>query len=752
VTAGKLTTDSAASFPQPNVGASALAWARAVMQRVAQLEDDQAQAGTKALEANKTLIQTLRRTAVTGADPTIYTHDGIVTPEYGWQISATNPVDNELITRMVFDFGGLEVLANSDTLQSYLEIAANQQWMALGQLNNIFSSAVFSTLDDNFRPRVYIASSGPDALDQNYVQNQSLIAAGYSDDGTPWVRILGRYFSGALGGSSTEPTGGAASSGSGTIGGTTPAGGNGSVTWLGKYSDLPGETKTETYLEFFTVADMQTGYGQGGPNFSGSEVAAGGSGPLGTATQFAPPSATNDAGNVATDYKYSYGDPRQSTPFNPAVTASDPFPDHQVRGYWKAGGSGNNIKLTTQVNGQTPQNASSGGGWNEISAAYSDTLGVASYTVAWVPADPDNPWSYGNAWVAHTAGKFTAISNETSVGAGSLVTDGIYTWLSLRDTTNAPGNGSDWAEIGIVDPSARETLVQWFRGDWTNTHNYLPGEVVAHNGFIWIALLPGGEQYEPGTNAAFWEQFAATTGGGGSASVSAADESTAGIIRIATTDEATAGTDDSTAISPQHLHEQLVIAAPPPADDTTAGIIRIATSDEATAGTDTTTAMTPAEVKAAMSAGAYTLLQGWKGTYDQAVTYGPGDLVRFNGALVLALDASTGSLPPTALPDTSDWAVVVAKVVASTGGTGGGNGPLVVGPTNSLTMPGLWLQTDNDGNFIEWWYDDHSGIGGSNTNGDVSFGPTNGLQVAGLWIQTDENLVPQALIYDDGNH
>lgn len=62
MTEGAVTTSSASSFPPANLPPSAQAWARAVAQRVAQLEDQGTQQGAKALELNKTLVQTLRRT------------------------------------------------------------------------------------------------------------------------------------------------------------------------------------------------------------------------------------------------------------------------------------------------------------------------------------------------------------------------------------------------------------------------------------------------------------------------------------------------------------------------------------------------------------------------------------------------------------------------------------------------------------------------------------------------------------------
>jgi hypothetical protein len=77
-----------------------------------------------------------------------------------------------------------------------------------------------------------------------------------------------------------------------------------------------------------------------------------------------------------------------------------------------------------------------------------------------------------------------------------------------------------------------------------------------------------------------------------------------GVVRLATTAEATTGTDDTIAVTPAGLEAAIagLTGAPAAATTTVQGIVELATNTEAATGTDTVRAVTPAGVAAAIAA------------------------------------------------------------------------------------------------------------------------------------------------------
>lgn len=80
---------------------------------------------------------------------------------------------------------------------------------------------------------------------------------------------------------------------------------------------------------------------------------------------------------------------------------------------------------------------------------------------------------------------------------------------------------------------------------------------------------------------------------------SAATETVAGVVELATTTETTTGTDTTRATTPADMKAAIDART---ATDTAAGIVELATTAEAVTGTDTVRAVTPAGVKAAVNA------------------------------------------------------------------------------------------------------------------------------------------------------
>lgn len=95
------------------------------------------------------------------------------------------------------------------------------------------------------------------------------------------------------------------------------------------------------------------------------------------------------------------------------------------------------------------------------------------------------------------------------------------------------------------------------------------------------------------------DDAAASAGG-----VTGATTTTAGVVRLATTAEATAGTDDTIAVTPAGLEAATAgfTGNPPSATTTAQGVVELATTTEASAGTDNVRAVTPAGVAAAITA------------------------------------------------------------------------------------------------------------------------------------------------------
>jgi hypothetical protein len=79
------------------------------------------------------------------------------------------------------------------------------------------------------------------------------------------------------------------------------------------------------------------------------------------------------------------------------------------------------------------------------------------------------------------------------------------------------------------------------------------------------------------------------------------------------------------------------------------------------------------------------------------------------------------------------------------------NPSFVIGPSNTLVVPGLYLATDTNGAAIGLYYDDHNGTAGSNSDGLVAAGQTNPLTKPGLWVSKNANGDYTGLYYYDGN-
>ena len=129
-----------------------------------------------------------------------------------------------------------------------------------------------------------------------------------------------------------------------------------------------------------------------------------------------------------------------------------------------------------------------------------------------------------------------------------------------------------------------------------------------------------------------------------------ASESERGLVELATTTEASTGTDTERAVTPAGL-----AARTPDAADDTKGLVELATSGETTTGTDDTRATTPAGVRAAADARIAALVESWAlGSATDATQ--AAEIVRLLGTL-------TGS---NRLPSTSvrDLITVTATAVA----------------------------------------------------------------------------------------
>jgi hypothetical protein len=95
------------------------------------------------------------------------------------------------------------------------------------------------------------------------------------------------------------------------------------------------------------------------------------------------------------------------------------------------------------------------------------------------------------------------------------------------------------------------------------------------------------------------------TDNNGVAGVPDASETVKGIVELATTAEAAAGSDTVRAVTPAGAASAIAVLAPaaiPSASETVQGKVELATNAETTTGTDTTRATTPANVKAAIDA------------------------------------------------------------------------------------------------------------------------------------------------------
>ena len=120
--------------------------------------------------------------------------------------------------------------------------------------------------------------------------------------------------------------------------------------------------------------------------------------------------------------------------------------------------------------------------------------------------------------------------------------------------------------------------------------------VVDYNSDLTYSYLPE-QTIQPGDYyAANYTVLNPTPGSAAASSPSDASETVKGIIEIATSAEATTGTDNTRAMTPLRVKER-VDAATPDASETVKGIIELANTSEADTGTDDTRAMTPALVK-----------------------------------------------------------------------------------------------------------------------------------------------------------
>lgn len=185
MTSGSLTTSSASDFPAANLGPSALAWARAVMQRIAQLEDAERVDASKILGLNKTLIQVLRKA---GSFPgAIYTADGIVVPR----------ADQEFADQTVW---GMQRLQSINNRTANFDTAVN-----IGSPNNFgldlhgFSDGYAGLQLHHDTPAVQRAFGNVLYLNNSNVRMQevlddavttSWLEAGLDGDGWPFLYLL----------------------------------------------------------------------------------------------------------------------------------------------------------------------------------------------------------------------------------------------------------------------------------------------------------------------------------------------------------------------------------------------------------------------------------------------------------------------------------------------------------------------------------------------------------------------------------
>ena len=129
---------------------------------------------------------------------------------------------------------------------------------------------------------------------------------------------------------------------------------------------------------------------------------------------------------------------------------------------------------------------------------------------------------------------------------------------------------------------------------------YPAGVILVSDDFksAYISLVDNNtENFNTASPITQWKAFAGEAAGNVQAT-----ESAAGIARIATASEVTAGTNDGTIITPAKLANALsTIQSATQATESAAGIARIATSSQVSSGADDTTIVTPKKMAAALS-------------------------------------------------------------------------------------------------------------------------------------------------------
>jgi hypothetical protein len=183
-------------------------------------------------------------------------------------------------------------------------------------------------------------------------------------------------------------------------------------------------------------------------------------------------------------------------------------------------------------------------------------------------------------------------------------------------------------------------------------------------------------------------------------SVAAASETAAGIVELATTAEATTGTDTARAVTPaglktvadtkaasSHTHTAAQIsdfatavpAAVPAATATAQGAVELATTAEATAGTDTTRAITAAGLLA--TRGLYVGVNAQTGTSYTPVLTDQGKLVTLSNAAAIAVSLPQDSAVAFPIGAWIDFLIIGAGSATFGAGTGATvNGATLVAP------------------------------------------------------------------------
>lgn len=186
------------------------------------------------------------------------------------------------------------------------------------------------------------------------------------------------------------------------------------------------------------------------------------------------------------------------------------------------------------------------------------------------------------AGVFDTTGALIAIANFPSTYK-PVVSDGSTREMVVRIVMEV----SDTASVTLsVDASVVMASQKWVLDNFS------------------VAKLLAG-----GTTGQVLRKKSSTSGDVEWGSPASASETVQGVVELATTAEATAGTDTARAVTPAGL-AAAVGALVPAASETVQGKVELATTAEAVAGTDTSRAVTPAGVAAAVG-GSIDVVRGW---------------------------------------------------------------------------------------------------------------------------------------------